>query len=189
MLAEGEFNQRPYDRTKWYSVVNEAILGEYDERCTSIGPNGPMDGTKRSNGRDQTVPPIPPLPSSTNPIKKDTNVSKEIARNEIQATKTVYGEYGLIFLTQSEYDKLLQGFGTSKKKYPSKQALMEGVDILEGWAVNNKVKWNKMKDHYKIMQGWVYDKIIEKHNAPQRRLSPEHQAILDMAEGRGGMRL
>lgn len=49
-IKSGNFNKAAYDRTKWYSV--EPLI-------LDICLNGQMDFTKRADGFDQTVEPIP----------------------------------------------------------------------------------------------------------------------------------
>jgi len=69
IISEGCYNKHAYDRTKWYSVVNEAVLGEYRETpCTNMGKS-PMVTPEIPNGNTGNPQPIPPLPSSTNPLK------------------------------------------------------------------------------------------------------------------------
>lgn len=53
VIAKGNYNKIGYDRTLWYTIIDEAIKG----KC--ICPNGQMEMTKRANRNDQTGEPIP----------------------------------------------------------------------------------------------------------------------------------
>lgn len=57
-LIVGNYNKQNYDRTKWYALTQKGI---------SILPNGQMDITKRSDGNDQKVAPIPNINTDNKP--------------------------------------------------------------------------------------------------------------------------
>lgn len=63
-LIVGNYNKQNYDRTKWYALTKKGI---------SILPNGQMDITKRSDGSDQKVAPIPNINTDNKPNNKYTS--------------------------------------------------------------------------------------------------------------------
>jgi hypothetical protein len=65
VLLTGNFNKVGYDKTKWYAI---------NPLLSLILPNGEMDFTKRENGFDQTVKPIPDTITDN---KTDININYE----------------------------------------------------------------------------------------------------------------
>ena len=82
-------------------------------------------------------------------INKSKGKSKE---NKDQYLETVY-------LTQEEYYSLLEPWGSENKKYLSEEELKKGIEILDQYLRTKAGV--KYKSHYAVLQGWVYDKIIE----------------------------
>ena len=70
MLAKGNYNKRSYDKTLWYTSRRKEFL----MAINNIGPNGPIDLTKRSNRSDQMVEPIP----DNKPDNKHVNVTEPL---------------------------------------------------------------------------------------------------------------
>ncbi len=70
MLAKGNYNKRSYDKTLWYTSRRKEFL----MAINIIGPNGPIDLTKRSNRSDQMVEPIP----DNKPDNKHVNVTEPL---------------------------------------------------------------------------------------------------------------
>jgi hypothetical protein len=71
LIAKGVFNQRGFDRTSWYCLVDEeywmgkylkegAIKPGHDAGKRPISPNGEMDSPKTGNGFHKTGKWIPP---------------------------------------------------------------------------------------------------------------------------------
>ena len=71
VIQTGNFNKKGFDRTKWYSFVDE-------ERFLSIGSNGQMHLTKWANGIAQMGEPIPDsIPYSIPNNKKEKYIKKK----------------------------------------------------------------------------------------------------------------
>lgn len=65
IILSGVYNERGYDRTKWYTLPEFAI-DLVEKSRHAIQPNGGMEKAKRLNGSSQTAEPIPDV----NPDKK-----------------------------------------------------------------------------------------------------------------------
>ncbi|MFK4786035.1 hypothetical protein [Fusobacterium sp. MFO224] len=90
VIKSGSFNKRSYDRTKWYTIVSIKIKKLYNlitsndfiskdnlsngcsQNVQCTGTNCPMDISKMSNGRGQSVQPIPDI----KPVIKTTTVQE-----------------------------------------------------------------------------------------------------------------
>jgi hypothetical protein len=61
LVLSDNFNEKKYDRTKWYTCVPEVLTEEQKAyiKQKSLSPNGQMEKPKRANAKDQTVAPIP----------------------------------------------------------------------------------------------------------------------------------
>ena len=68
LIVSGNFNNSPYDRTKWYALTEKAyaLYGE----VASIGPNGQMGITEQANENAQEGEPIPDNKPDGKPISK-----------------------------------------------------------------------------------------------------------------------
>lgn len=88
VIITGNFNKSSYDRTTWYAFADESLFldGVKEEKHLTAqsepmdkvdqcnGQKCPMERTETSNGKDESVPPIPYTKTDTEE-KRDTNVS------------------------------------------------------------------------------------------------------------------
>lgn len=90
ILISGNYNQKRYDRTKWYAFSNTVFLDRYfklDEKALDKLSNG-LD--KMSNASCQSVQPIPVINTVINTDINNTDVSNETPEDTIhlKTTKT-----------------------------------------------------------------------------------------------------
>lgn len=71
VLLSGNYNKLKYDRTKWYTIIDNYILQNYNIHYT----NCIMEINKVNNGNEQTVTPIPDINTD---IKTNINTDKKI---------------------------------------------------------------------------------------------------------------
>lgn len=79
VLIQGNYNSNKYDRTKWYTFVDEERFARIDK---SICPNGQMGKPKGANRFVQNGGPIPvtkPIPSTV----RDTNSKEKVSAEEV----------------------------------------------------------------------------------------------------------
>lgn len=139
LIETGNFNRLGFDRTTWYTITPKAreILGVDEKKELSGQNNGLYIGnsqksshgetnrshaeTKRSNGFDQTVPPIPN-------INADINADKSIKRDIDQIAATPLSRSG-----NDEPDD----FTAFWKAYPKKSSKPQA---LKAWKAKSKAK-------------------------------------------------
>lgn len=151
VLEKGNYNATKYDRTAWYSCVEQKVMLHFTKG------NLPLD--KMSHGKDERDQPIPLLPYSKSSKKKDTNklVSKEKPLNDSDYGR--YGEHLNVLLTEQEYDKLLNGWKGSAG-YMLQTLLDAGIEKLSRYMASNGKKY---KSHYATMQGWVWKDVMREY--------------------------
>ena len=74
LIITGCYNNSSYDRTTWYAVTEKGRKA-IDKTADSTMPKGPMEKTKRANGKDSKGQPIPDIKPdiSTDSIDNDDN--------------------------------------------------------------------------------------------------------------------
>lgn len=80
-LLDGNYNERQYDRTKWYTLTEKG-LNLYEKSEQSIVQNCTMESTESYNGLDKTVQPIPNINTNKN-TDNDIN-NNSVAKNVIE---------------------------------------------------------------------------------------------------------
>jgi hypothetical protein len=88
IIFTGNFNDNKYDRTKWYSVCEEAVF---------IITNGRFDSAERQNGNCQKAEPIP----DSKPDKKQTKQA---------VVKITLGSQENVMISEEELAKLRKEF-------------------------------------------------------------------------------
>lgn len=95
---------------------------------------------------------------------------KEKEERESNKDQTAYGEGSTVFLSSSDINNLLDGWGFDGKAYGSHDELKRAIEILDQYQrANNK----KYKSHYAVLQGWVYDRVKEQGTQSQTSTQPE----------------
>lgn len=69
VLKSGNYNKSKYDRTKWYTIIEDSILQNYKLHFS----NCKMENNKVQNGKLQITTPIPDSITDNKPDKKNTN--------------------------------------------------------------------------------------------------------------------
>lgn len=88
-----------------------------------------------------------------NSIDKDNIVDIEDKKKEKASTKHKYGEYKHVLLTDNEYSKLLEQYGSS--------GLEEIITYLDEYL---EMKGTKYKSHYMVIKKWGAKAALEKRS-------------------------
>ena len=88
-----------------------------------------------------------------NSIDKDNIVDMEEKKKEKANTKHKYGEYKHVLLTDSEYSKLLEQYGSSNLK-----------DIITYLDEYLEMKGTKYKSHYMVIKKWGAEAALKKRS-------------------------
>lgn len=146
IIKSANYNKCGYDRTKWYTIVDEEIIKIYEiKKCKMDSMNKSKDSTSSSNGKDEQVEPIPD-------INTDINTDKEkIYKKEISPIKEnvekVYKNYpSKCIVTKRPLGK------NSKNKEQIKRLLKEKtveemIEIQELYTKSCKSKDVYMKNY------------------------------------------
>ena len=118
ILVTGNYNKMAYDRTLWYAITKKGY---------SILQNCEMGTTKLLNGNNENVEPIPDNKPNKKPNKK---------------TYIYYGEYQNVFLTNEQYEKLMNEFPNDYKSR---------IDKLDGYMQSTGKKY---KDCLATIRNW-----------------------------------
>lgn len=73
-IEDGNYNKVAYDKTKWYTLTEKGwfmISQNGDMSNFNISPNGDNENTKRGNGNNDSVSPIPNQKPNTKERKKE----------------------------------------------------------------------------------------------------------------------
>lgn len=85
VLQSGCFNKIAYDRTKWYSLVDESPFVKID---TWKNANRPMDALDLSNGSTESVSPIPDRNTDSKPDEnKEKGSLSQKSENQLRVEK------------------------------------------------------------------------------------------------------
>jgi uncharacterized protein len=84
-------------------------------------------------------------------IDKDNIVDMEKKKKEKASTKHKYGEYKHVLLTDSEYNKLLEQYGSSN--------LQNIITYLDEYL---EMKGTKYKSHYMVIKKWGAEAALKK---------------------------
>ena len=153
-IIKANYNEKAYDRTSWYAIT---------QTVESIYANGEMDFTKRGNGFNQTVEPIPDINTDSNTINnKDTIdfeklkdfISQKTGRNFKVINKKLQGKY--LARLKEGYSKqdILDAVSNAVKsdyhkgenfKYLTPEFFSRAVTLDKYSNVNNKQKENSVK--------------------------------------------
>ena len=139
------------------NITSLITINNYDIYQSCSTPNNTTNGQQI----EQQVVQQTDSKRYTNKNVKNIKNEKNTKKKDKEAIDTVlsFGESGDIKLTKNQYNKLLTGWGASNKKYPSEDALREGIDKLDTFC---RSKGKRYKDYYATLQGWVYDDIISR---------------------------
>ena len=158
VLMKGNFNATKYDRTTWYSFVDE-------ERFTILG-NPKMESGKSQNGKWEIPTPIPdtitnnktniitppnPLkgdgvgknPFPKNPKTKKPPKEKPEHQGRKEAAKECHGDDGIVKLTPAEHTKLIETIGAE----PTEKLIEQLNDYIASKGI-------KYKSHYHTILSW-----------------------------------
>lgn len=123
LLISGVFNKSRVDRTKWYRIdftQTLSVEGMGSNCPHAMGQNDPMQGAKTSPSNQRLT----------------TEINTETNNHE------VYGEFGNVLLTDTEYQKL--------------QAKLDGKagDLIERLSGYMASKGKRYKSHYATLLNW-----------------------------------
>jgi hypothetical protein len=87
VILTGKFNQKRYDKTKWYTMEEYSVE-------ESLQPNGGKDSAKRLKEISQTAEPIPDIntdkkPDTHTPTNVDQGATKNVAVQKIPYTEII----------------------------------------------------------------------------------------------------
>lgn len=126
-LITGNYNKQNYDRTKWYAITQKGY---------SIFPNGQMDLTKKVNGFDQKVEPIPNINTDNKQNNKYTSQDIEyvwnIYPNKKGKAKSIY--YISKILEKYSKDELIRAVErySLETKAIDKKFILHGSTFFSG---------------------------------------------------------
>ena len=158
IIQKGNFNKAGFDRTKWYSFVDE-------EKFLSICQNQPMDWVKSTNGLGEINQPIPnSIPNSIpNNINKKKQ-KKEFVKPTIEEIKTYCEERKNNIDAETFFD-----FYESKGWVVGKSSMKDWKAAIRTWERNRKkdtaIKPKESKSIYKS-----YEEILADEKETQKRI-------------------
>ncbi len=82
-IISGTYNERGYDRTKWYTLP-EFSVENVESRRNAIQPNGLMEKSNRLNGKSHLAEPIPDVNTDKKP-----DVDQELGASALPASRKV----------------------------------------------------------------------------------------------------
>ncbi len=127
LILTRQLSNNPTDRTLWYTVT---------ETVKSIYANGEMDLTVWCNGFHQTGECIKGTNKRPNKRQRETRAETE--------EKTAYGEFGNVYLTHAEYDKL-------HTRWTEAQVAQE-IENLSAYMASKRKRY---ESHYATLPNWL----------------------------------
>lgn len=139
-ILSGVYNERGYDRTKWYSMPEFSVESVDESRRNAIQPNGRMEKSNRLNGNSHLAGPIP-----------DVNADPKQEQNQehcadAQRSPTVVFD-GMDFIVS---DALMAKWS---KAFPGVNLELE-VERASVWAAGNAPK----KNWQRFLSNWMSKK-------------------------------
>jgi hypothetical protein len=102
--------------------------------------------------------------ASDKQVTTNKNVKKE--KNERKEERKPRDEEGVVLLTDAEVQRLLDGWADGKKRYTERQ-LKLAVERLSTYIRGNGKRY---KNHFAVLQGWVYDRIMDEPETQRQRV-------------------
>ncbi|MFK4784365.1 hypothetical protein [Fusobacterium sp. MFO224] len=199
VIRSGSFNKLSYDRTKWYTIISTKVKKLYsliasndfiskdnmsngcsqNVQCT--GTNCPMDTPKMSNGRGQSVQPIPDIKSVIKTDIKTTTVkeggsSLESRKKEIRKIKEKLSSSNLELSTCKNIMRVILGKNITLKR------LTEVLDYTKRYLKSSGFIVSALRDNYtlntrtKTKDSSVRSKIIDEElMASRKKIDKEKQ--------------
>lgn len=137
-LISGNYNKLNYDRTKWYAITIKGYC---------ILPNGEMECTKKENGNNQTVQPIPDINTDNKPDIYTVSDAEEIwnmypnKKGKSQVIKKIPG-----ILKKHSKEQLIRCI----ERYSNEVKGKESQYILNGSTFFNGRFEDYLDDNYKL---------------------------------------
>lgn len=148
VLITGNYNEQKFDRTLWYALGEPEQVHEAD----STQPLGKIDS------------PIPDsIPDNIPDKDKPNGLSM---RDKHAETKSPYGEFGKVMLTDYEYERALAKYDGDKDKFAF------AINILDAYIAQDKKRERRYTSHYAVLapkSSWVRREVEERY-VPRRHL-------------------
>lgn len=151
VLITGNYNAQAFDRTLWYAL---------DQTVQSISPN-PANGLAENGS---------PIPDSIPDNIPDKDKPKGLSTRDKHAeTKSPYGEFGKVMLTDEEYERALAKYDGDPDK------LEFAINILDTYIAQDKKRERRYTSHYAVLapkSSWVRREVEERY-VPRRYIEKD----------------
>jgi hypothetical protein len=112
VLLRGDYNRLTYDKTSWYSLVDESLLELSEpQEDSAISPNGQMDVPKRADRSAQTVAPIPDIKPDEKPDGEGSAVAPETPTPTVSLPQNEDSNEGETDTLRESLEKAYRGDG------------------------------------------------------------------------------
>lgn len=158
-LLTGNYNASTYDRTLWYSLPDTV-------QCSGRNLSNPLDDFCTMECTE-SVSPIPDNIPDKIPVKdKPNGLSTRENRAE---TKSPYGEFNKVMLTDEEYERALAKYDGDADK------LEFAINILDAYLAQDKKRERRYTSHYAVLtpkSSWVRREVDERY-VPRRYIEKD----------------
>ena len=146
-LHTGNYNTSKYDRTKWYALDYDVILGEKASLNIgkSISPFGQMELPEQKNGNAGTGEPIPNIDTDINPDSNQIEVTREARKPSKSSNSLITFDNSAI----ATWEKFNEVFGTDE--YAGAD-IRHYYDTIKDWAAAEGAKY---KDWIAFVRNWM----------------------------------
>lgn len=136
LILSGNFNERAYDRTKWYSMPEFRAGKEISQAADSIQPKGSDHSADSLNGVSQEAEPIPDINTDNKPDIKHNALCEPSARDEDSSEEAfkVFWEAGMVKVKRKDALDKFRAIVKREKLNPSEFAAMLAEDVRKRLA-------------------------------------------------------
>lgn len=133
IIKSGEFNKQPYDRTKWYTIINEKLPNDYQiimldstkQKDDLHLTESDLPFYKKENDELQKVEPIPYI-RTDNKLDKETNLKTEEFKHPIiKEIERITRELGIEYYLENKVKELENFSRLQIKTQKSNETLFE----------------------------------------------------------------
>src|SRR4030042_5346722 len=135
IIISGNYNKSPFDRTKWYTIIDISILQNYKINYSNVAnqrfePNGSTEMAKPFNATTQTVQPIPYINTNINSDIKNTSLSEQNSDEQKSKNNNKIFENDSVEIRLSEYLYKKIKENNPKAKQPNFNPWAKNIDLL-----------------------------------------------------------
>lgn len=184
-IIAGNFNQSAYDRTRWFCLADETLLGFSEQKNEEISrcTKGQMDLLKTANQNAEKGEPIP-IDTYKEPIEIIKGASAPKTKKPFYSEKD-FLEQGKepcetspkIYLTADEKTKVVNRY---EQEGLGVEWVKRSIELLDIMAHNSPRNFQKYSSHYHCLIGWCLQKVKQEARDSNNLEASEKRKLLTL---------